>query len=45
MLQRRHLLAAATRTLKYVPHANLPSLDPFTNTACVARNHGGLAYD
>jgi peptide/nickel transport system substrate-binding protein len=36
---------AAARTLKYVPHANLPNIDPFTNTAFVARDHAFLVYD
>ena len=26
---------AAARTLKYVPHANIPNIDPFTNTAFI----------
>lgn len=36
---------AAARTLRYVPHANLPNIDPFTNTAFVARDHAFLVYD
>ena len=26
---------AAARVIRYVPHANLPNVDPFTNTAFV----------
>ncbi len=36
---------AAARTLKYVPHANPGNIDPFTNTAFVARDHAFLVYD
>ncbi|MBR0649596.1 ABC transporter substrate-binding protein [Roseomonas terrae] len=36
---------AAQRVLKYVPHANLPNIDPFTNTAFVARDHAFLVFD
>ncbi|MBW6397367.1 ABC transporter substrate-binding protein [Roseomonas sp. HJA6] len=36
---------AAARTLRYVPHANLPNIDPFTNTAFIARDHAFLVYD
>jgi peptide/nickel transport system substrate-binding protein len=36
---------AAARTLKYVPHANLPNIDPFTNTAFIARDHAFLVFD
>lgn len=35
----------AARTLKYVPHANIPNIDPFTNTAFIARDHAFLVYD
>jgi len=37
--------APGTRTLKYVPHANLPNIDPFTNTPFVVRDHAFLVYD
>ena len=37
--------SAANRVLKYVPHANLPNIDPFTNTAFVARDHAFLVFD
>jgi len=36
---------AASRTLKYVPHANPGNIDPFTNTAFVARDHAFLVFD
>jgi len=36
---------AAARTLKYVPHANPGNIDPFTNTAFIARDHAMLVYD
>src|SRR5512147_1582002 len=37
--------AQAARVLRYVPHANLPNIDPFTNTAFVARDHAFLVFD
>ncbi|HYF07271.1 MAG TPA: ABC transporter substrate-binding protein [Acetobacteraceae bacterium] len=36
---------AAARTLRYVPHANPGNIDPFTNTAFVARDHAMLVFD
>lgn len=36
---------AQARTIRYVPHANLPNIDPFTNTAFVARDHAFLVFD
>jgi len=36
---------AASRVLRFVPHANLTSLDPVWTTAYVTRNHGYLVYD
>jgi peptide/nickel transport system substrate-binding protein len=36
---------AAARALRYVPHANPGNIDPFTNTAFVARDHAFLVYD
>lgn len=36
---------ATARVLRYVPHANLPNIDPFTNTAFVARDHAMLVFD
>ena len=35
----------AARTLKFVPQANLTSLDPIWTTANVTRNHAWLVYD
>jgi len=35
----------AQRVIKYVPHANIPNIDPFTNTAFIARDHAFLVYD
>ena len=35
----------AQRVLRFVPQANLSSLDPITTTAYVVRNHGYMAYD
>jgi len=37
--------AQPARVLRYVPHANLPNIDPFTNTAFVARDHAFLVFD
>ncbi len=31
---------AGRRVLKFVPHANLTSLDPIWTTATITRNHG-----
>ncbi|WP_027283832.1 ABC transporter substrate-binding protein [Rubritepida flocculans] len=36
---------AQNRLLKFVPQANLTSLDPIWTTATVTRNHGYLVYD
>ena len=36
---------ARERVLRYVPHANIPNLDPFTSTAFVVRDHAFLVYD
>ncbi|WP_191082689.1 ABC transporter substrate-binding protein [Roseococcus microcysteis] len=36
---------ARNRVLRYVPHANPGNIDPFTNTAFVARDHAMLVYD
>ena len=36
---------AAARVLKYVPHANIPNIDPFTNTAFIARDHAMMVFD
>lgn len=37
--------AQPARLLRFVPHANLTSLDPVWTTAWVTRNHGYLVYD
>jgi len=37
--------AQAARTLRFVPHANLTSLDPVWTTAWITRNHGYNVYD
>lgn len=36
---------AQSRVLKFVPQANLTSVDPIWTTATVTRNHGYLVYD
>ncbi|MGE0222710.1 MAG: ABC transporter substrate-binding protein [Acetobacteraceae bacterium] len=36
---------ANTRTLRFVPHANLTLLDPIFTTATVTTNHGWAIYD
>jgi peptide/nickel transport system substrate-binding protein len=36
---------AAARTLRFVPQANLASVDPIWSTAVVVRNHGLMIYD
>ncbi|WP_270934646.1 ABC transporter substrate-binding protein [Falsiroseomonas oryzae] len=36
---------AQARTLRFVPQANLASLDPIWSTAVVVRNHGLMIYD
>ncbi|MCS6892845.1 MAG: ABC transporter substrate-binding protein [Rhodovarius sp.] len=36
---------ASNRVLKFVPQANLTSVDPIWTTATVTRNHGYLVYD
>jgi peptide/nickel transport system substrate-binding protein len=36
---------ANARVLKFVPQANLTSLDPIWTTANVTRNHAWLVYD
>jgi peptide/nickel transport system substrate-binding protein len=36
---------AANRTLKFIPHANLSSIDPIGTTGYVVRNHGYMVYD
>ena len=36
---------AGRRVLKFVPHANLTSLDPIWTTATITRNHGYMVFD
>ncbi|MGG5822273.1 ABC transporter substrate-binding protein [Falsiroseomonas sp. HW251] len=36
---------AQARTLRFVPQANLASIDPIWSTAVVVRNHGLMVYD
>jgi peptide/nickel transport system substrate-binding protein len=36
---------AAARTLRFIPQADLASLDPHWNTAYVTRNHGFMVFD
>jgi len=37
--------AQAQRELKFIPHADLASLDPVWTTADITRNHGNMIYD
>jgi peptide/nickel transport system substrate-binding protein len=37
--------AQAGRTLRFIPHADLASLDPMWTTADITRNHGNMIYD
>ena len=37
--------AQAARTLRFIPQADLATLDPHWNTAYVTRNHGFLVFD
>jgi peptide/nickel transport system substrate-binding protein len=37
--------AEAARTLRFIPHADLASIDPIWTTADIARNHGNMVYD
>lgn len=37
--------AESARTLRFIPHADLASLDPMWTTADIARNHGNMVYD
>ncbi|WP_370323098.1 ABC transporter substrate-binding protein [Roseococcus sp. SYP-B2431] len=36
---------ASARTLRFIPQANLASIDPVWSTAVVVRNHGLMVYD
>ena len=40
-----HAQPAQNRVLKFVPQANLSSLDPIWTTANITRNHGHMIYD
>jgi len=37
--------AEQARTLRFIPHADLASIDPVWTTADIARNHGNMVYD
>ncbi|MEJ0019211.1 MAG: ABC transporter substrate-binding protein [Acetobacteraceae bacterium] len=37
--------AQAQRELRFIPHADLASLDPVWTTADITRNHGNMIYD
>jgi peptide/nickel transport system substrate-binding protein len=37
--------AESARTMRFIPHADLASLDPVWTTADIARNHGNMVYD
>ena len=37
--------AQPSRTLRFIPHADLSTLDPHWNTAYVTRNHGFMVFD
>ena len=37
--------AAAEKTIKFIPEADLKSLDPIWTTAYITRNHGYMVYD
>lgn len=39
------LEAAAQKTIKFIPEADLRSLDPIWTTAYITRNHGYMVYD
>ncbi|MBI1243696.1 MAG: ABC transporter substrate-binding protein [Alphaproteobacteria bacterium] len=36
---------AQQKVLRFIPHANLSSIDPITTTGYIVRNHGYLVYD
>jgi peptide/nickel transport system substrate-binding protein len=36
---------AAARTLRFIPHSNLSTIDPVGTTGYIVRNHGYLVYD
>jgi len=39
------LAQAANRTLRFIPHADLSSIDPVGTTGYIVRNHGYMVYD
>ena len=39
------LAQSANRTLRFIPHADLSSIDPVITTGYVVRNHGHMVYD
>ena len=39
------LAQSASRTLRFIPHADLSSIDPVGTTGYVVRNHGYMVYD
>jgi len=41
----RIVRAQAQRELRFIPHADLASLDPVWTTADITRNHGNMVYD
>ena len=41
----RIVRAEARRELRFIPHADLASLDPVWTTADITRNHGNMIYD
>ncbi len=44
-LPRVSVAQAGRRVVKFVPHANLTSLDPIWTTATITRNHGYMVFD
>lgn len=38
-------VAQAARTLRFIPHSNLSTIDPVGTTGYIVRNHGYLVYD
>lgn len=43
--RRPAIAQGANRTLRFVPHADLSSIDPVGTTGYVVRNHGYMVYD
>ena len=40
-----HDAAAQQKVLRFIPHSNLPAIDPVATTGYVVRNHGYMVYD